>query len=330
MRMKTALVSFIAAATLGAVTASAADITMRLHTLVKSPHPYNDMADSFKKEIEAKSGGSLKVKIFDSGTLGKDPAVLGEMKLGTIDLIIGSSSNAVKQVPEYQVFSLPYLYPSFASLMKSVAPGSPVFSYYETVYANRDLGIKLLSMGASGNRHMSNAKGPVNSVADIQGMKMRTPPSPMIAKTWEALGTQPVSVAWTELYAAIQTGVADGLESSIAGYKGSKLYEVAPYLALTGHTIQVNHFSVANKTWDKLSDDQKKIVSDAAIASQVYGVAKTEEYEEDFIKSLQSENGVTVTRPDTSEFIAKLSAVQDSLATELKLAEPFAIIKANR
>ena len=185
-------------------------------------------------------------------------------------------------------------------------------------------------MGASGNRHMSNAKGPVNSVADIQGMKMRTPPSPMIAKTWEALGTQPVSVAWTELYAAIQTGVADGLESSIAGYKGSKLYEVAPYLALTGHTIQVNHFSVSSKTWDKLSDEQKKIVSDAAIASQDYGVAKTREYEDAFIKSLQSENGVTVTRPDTAEFISKLSAVQDTLATELKLAEPFAIIKANR
>ncbi|MEQ9200170.1 MAG: TRAP transporter substrate-binding protein, partial [Rhodospirillales bacterium] len=264
MRMKTALVSFIAAATLGAVTAGAADITMRLHTLVKSPHPYNDMADSFKKEVEAKSGGSLAVKIFDSGTLGKDPAVLGEMKLGTIDLIIGSTSNAVKQVPEFQVFSLPYLYPGFDSLMKSVAPGSPVFSYYETVFANRDLGIKLLSMGASGNRHMSNAKGPVNSVADIQGMKMRTPPSPMIAKTWEALGTQPVSVAWTELYAAIQTGVADGLESSIAGYKGSKLYEVAPYLALTGHTYAFGPLGINDAFFSGLSEDKQKVITDAA------------------------------------------------------------------
>lgn len=330
MRLKTALLSILAAATFGAASASAADITMRLHTLVKSPHPYNDMADFFKKEVEEKSGGSLAVKIFPAGTLGKDPAVLGEMKLGTIDLIIGSTSNAVKQAPEYQVFSLPYLYPGFDSLMKSVAPGTPVFAYYEGVYEARDLGIKLLSMGASGNRHMSNAKGPVNKVADIQGMKMRTPPSPMIAKTWEALGTQPVAIAWTELYAGVQSGVADGLESSIAGYMGQKLYEVAPYLALTGHTIQVNHFSIANRTWGKLSDEQKKIVSEAAVASQDVGITKTREYENSFVEKLQKEHGVTVTKPDLNEFLEKLGPAQEKLAAELNLAEPYAIIKANR
>ena len=93
-----------------------ADFNFRLHTLVKSPHPYNDMAEFMKSEVEAKSKGRIAIKIFPAASLGKDPAVIGEMKLGTIDLMISSTNNAVKQVPEYQVFSMPYLFKDFNSL----------------------------------------------------------------------------------------------------------------------------------------------------------------------------------------------------------------------
>lgn len=330
MRLKTAFVSMVAAVAFGATAANAADITMRLHTLVKSPHPYNDMADYIKNELETKSGGKIEVKIFPAGTLGTDPTVLGEMKLGTIDLIVGSTSNAVKQVPEFQVFDIPYLFKDAETLQAAVGPGKPILGYYEKVFADRDLGIKLLAMGASGYRHMSNAKGPVNKLADVEGLKMRTPPSPLMSKTWEALGTQPVSIAWTELYAAVQTGVAQALESSIAGYKGSKLYEVAPYLALTGHVIQGNYVAVSNRAWGKLDDAQKAVLVAAANGSEVHGMAKTLGYEESLIKTLQSDNGVTVTKPDVAEFFNALVPIQDQMAQDLNITDAFAVVKANR
>jgi tripartite ATP-independent transporter DctP family solute receptor len=286
------------------------------------------MAEYMKSELESKSGGRIGVKIFPGASLGKDPAVIGEMGLGTIDLMISSTNNAVKQIPEYQVFSMPYLFADFASLMKAVAPGTPVYKYYEKTYAERKLGIKLLALGGSGTRNMSNAKRPVNKLSDIKGLKMRTPPSPMISKTWEALGTLPVTIAWSELYAGIQTGVAQALESSIPGYKGSKLYEVAPYLALTAHTIQVNHVSVSQKTWDKLPSDLQKLVMDTAVAASDLGIKKAGEYEAAFVDSLQKENGVTVTRPDKSEFMAALGPVQAQLAKEMNLTEILDLIKA--
>ena len=223
----------------------AADTTMRLHTLVKSPHPYNDMANFMAEEIAKRSDGAIEIKVFDAGQLGKDPAVIGEMGLGTIDLMISSTNNAVKQVPEYQVFSMPYLFAGFDDLMERVGPGTPAEDYFKKAYGDHSLNMQLLALGGSGTRNLSNAKGPVNKLGDISGFKMRTPPSPMISKTWAELGTLPVTVAWGELYAAVQTGVAEALESSIPGYTGSKLYEVAPYLALTGHTIQVNHISMS-------------------------------------------------------------------------------------
>lgn len=309
--------------------AHAADMTLRLHTLVKSPHPYNDMAAYMKSELEAKSDGKIAVRIFDAGQLGKDPAVISEMNLGTIDLMISSTNNAAKQVPEYQIFSMPYLFSDFDDLMTKVGPGSNAEAFFKKAYKDRGLNIELLALGGSGTRNLSNSVGPVNKLPDIKGFKMRTPPSPMISKTWEALGTLPVTIAWGELYAGVQTGVAQALESSIPGYAGSKLYEVAPYLALTGHTIQVNHVSISGRAWEKLSDDQKKLMTETAAAASRLGIDKAREYETKLVDKLAAENGVTVTRPDTSEFKAALAPLQASLAEELKLIEPMKAVTGN-
>lgn len=309
-----ALTTLVAAAT-----ASAADMTFRLHTLVKSPHPYNDMAAFMAEEIAGRSDGAIEIKVFDSGQLGQDPAVIGEMGLGTIDLMISSTSNAVKQVPDYQIFSVPYLFAGFDDLMERAGPGTAGETYFKDRYAEYGLNMQLLALGASGSRNMSNALGPVESLDDIQGIKMRTPPSPMMSKTWEALGTLPVSVAWGELYAAVQTGVAQGLESSIAGYTGSKLYEVAPYLALTGHEVQANHISMSDRAWGKLSEDQQAMVLEVAAEAAQLGVDMARKYDGELVETLQSDHGVTVTTPDVAAFKEVLVPVQADLISELEL-----------
>ena len=319
----------IVASIMATTVSMAADTTMRLHTLVKSPHPYNDMAVFMAEEIAKRSDGAIEIKVFDAGQLGKDPAVIGEMGLGTIDLMISSTNNAVKQVPEYQVFSMPYLFAGFDDLMDRVGPGTPAEAYFQQAYDDHSLNMRLLALGGSGTRNLSNAKGPVNALADISGFKMRTPPSPMISKTWAELGTLPVTVAWGELYAAVQTGVAEALESSIPGYTGSKLYEVAPYLALTGHTIQVNHVSMSQRAWDKLTPDQQKMFLEVAAEASVLGIEMARKYETDLVKTLQSEHGVTVTNPDVAEFKAALGPLQASLATELDLEPAMAAISGN-
>jgi tripartite ATP-independent transporter DctP family solute receptor len=316
-------------ALLGAGAGHAADYNFRLHTLVKSPHPYNDMAAYLKSDLEKKSGGRIAVKIFDAGQLGKDPAVISEMGLGTINLMISTTNNAVKQVPEYGIFSMPYLFSGMDDVMAKVGPGTPVEAHFQKVYADRKVGMTLLALGASGTRNLSNSVKPVTSLADIKGFKMRTPPSTMISKSWAALGTLPVSVAWGELYAAMQTKVAQALESSLPGYTGSKLYEVAPYLALTAHTIQVNHISMSTVTWDKLPGDLQKMVLASAIDATRHGVEKAKGYDANLVDKLKKEHGVTVTTPDVTEFQAVLEPVQTDLAKELDLAEELKLIRGN-
>ena len=306
--------------------AYAADYTLRIHTLVKSPHPYNDMAQAFKEEVEAKSDGAIAVKIFDAGQLGQDPAVIGEMGFGTIDMMISTTSNAVQQVPEYAIFAMPYLFKGMDDALAKVGPGTPVADYFQKVYDERAVGMKLLALGASGTRNLSAAKVSVTSPEDLKGLKMRTPPSPMNSQTWAAFGMLPVTVAWGELYAAMQTGVAEAMESSLPGYTGSKLYEVSPNLSLTEHTIQINHTSISKRTWDKLPENLQKIVQNAAVAANAYGVEKAKGYDASLVDKLVSEHGVKVSHPDKEAFMAVVAPLQKKLAEDLDLSAEYQLL----
>ena len=317
----------VALTTAAGLPASAQEHTLRLHTLVQSPHPYNDMAQALKSEIEEKSDGRIEVRIFDSGQLGQDPAVIGEMGLGTVDLMISTTSNAAQQIPEYGIFTMPYLFTGMEGILDEIGPGTPVHEHFSQVYEDRGVGMRLLALGASGARNMSTAEVPVESPEDVRGLKMRTPPSPMDAKTWATLGMLPVTVDWGELYAAMQTGVAEALESSLPGYAGSKLYEVAPNLALTEHTIQVNHTSISEQTWNELPEDLQTIVLEAAHAANELGLEQAKTYDSELVEMLQSEHGVTVTHPDKQAFIDELEPIQGELAAELDLEEEYELIR---
>lgn len=331
MRVVTAVSAAAIALSVGAAAspALAQDVTMRLHTLVQSPHPYNDMAEFMAEEIAARTDGAIAIEVFPGASLGNDPAVIGEMALGTIDLMISSTNNAESSVPELAIFSMPYLFAGYDDLLETVGQGSAVFEYYQDLFTDTGTGLHLLALSGAGSRNLSTSTGPVMQVADIDGVKMRVPPSPMISRTWEALGTVPVTVAWAELYAAIQTGVADALESSIPGYLGSRLFEVAPNLALTAHTIQVNHISMSEVTWGGLSAEHRAVFTDVAAAAAILGVERAIGYEAEFITLLETEHGVTVTRPDIAGFQAVLAPVQADLAADLDLTDQLDLIRAN-
>lgn len=309
-----------------ATSAFASDYTLRIHTLVKSPHPYNDMALAIKKDVEEKSGGAIEVIVFDSGQLGQDPAVIGEMAFGTIDMMISTTSNAVQQIPEFGIFTMPYLFESMDQELSLVEPGTAVHAHFEKVYEQRAVGMKLLALGASGARNMSTADVVIEGVDDLKGLKMRTPSSPMDSQTWAAFEMLPVTVAWGELYAAMQTGVAEAMESSLPGYTGAKLYEVAPNLALTQHTLQVNHTSMSEVSWNKLPEDFQQIVQDAAIAANVYGVEKAKEYDAALVETLKTEHGVNVSYPDKAAFMDVVGPLQAKLAKDLDLEEEHALL----
>lgn len=318
-----ALAGLAAVAAIGAADAK----ELKLSTQVAAPHPFVDMAQYFADEVKKRTDGDLTVKVFTGAALGKDPAVINEMKIGTVDFIISSTNNAAKLVPQFQIFSLYYMFPGYDAFNRAVAADSPVFLKLQSMMEENKTGLRLLALGGSGTRNLSNSVKPVNAVADVQGFKMRVPPSPVVAESWKAFGALPVTVAWPELYAAIQTGVAEALESTISGYTGSKLYEVAPLLARTRHSINANYFAMSQRSYDKLSAEQQKIVDEVAQEASRLGTDKGIEYEDRFIQELQEKHGVKVTEPDISGFVEAIQPLHDSFAAEMDATELLALIR---
>jgi len=307
--------------------ASAAEVTLRIHTLVQSPHPYNDIAEMMKQELEARSNGRIEVRVFDSGQLGQDPAVIGEMAFGTIDLMVSTTSNAAQQIPELSIFTMPYLFESMDEALEKVGPGTAIHAHFEEVYARRGVGLKLLALGLSGARNLATVNIDVEGPESLRGIRMRTPPSPMDSETWSAFGMLPVTVAWGELYAAMQTGVAGAMESSLPGYMGAKLYEVAPRLALTEHTLQVNHISVSEVTWNRLPEDLQELLVEVATEANIYGVEMSKQYDAELVEVLETNHGVTVSRPDKAAFIELVAPRQQQLAADLNLVAEYELLR---
>ena len=324
-RMFLGLTAALAAAL--AVGSAQAATVLRLSTQVAPPHPFLDMADYFKSEVEKQTNGEVQVKIFPNASLGKDDAVLNELKLGTIDLMISSTNNAAKQLPQFQIFDLYYIFPNYDSFNAATAPESPVFKRLQEIADSRGLGIKILALFGSGTRNLSVASKPVETLADIKGIKMRVPASQIVAKSWEALGTVPVTVAWPELYAAIQTGVAQGLESTLSGYLGSKLYEVAPNLVLTQHSINGSHFSMGERSWKKLTPEQQAIVQKVATEAGKLGTQKGIEADDKLAGVLETEHGVTVTRPDLAPFVEAMKPLHDEFAEQIQATDLLELVR---
>jgi tripartite ATP-independent transporter DctP family solute receptor len=111
---------------------------------------------------------------------------------------------------------------------------------------------------------MSNSKRPLNVPEDMKGLKMRTPPDAVTVDIMTAVGAQAQQIAFTELYVALQQGVVDGQENPLVNIKSAKLYEVNKYISLTGHKYEMTPFVMNKRSFDGLSEANKKAVMEAA------------------------------------------------------------------
>lgn len=299
---------------------------LRLATVVSPPHPWIDMAEYFAEEVEEQTDGDVKVTIHHSGSLGDDETTIDEMRLGTVDFVIGGTQNAASFIPRLQVFGLAYLFDDMDHFERAVDYESDVFNFFENEFVEKDLDVKLLSLSGGGTRYLSNNKHEIATPDDLKGIKLRLPGSPIESEIWSELGALPSSLSWNEVYSGIQTGVVDGFESTLSGYTGSKLYEVAPYVSLTEHLYMATHFSISEATYDSLPAEYQQIIAEVAVEAGELGTEKGKEFDEEILAELPEHN-VTVTEIDRDAFVDILAPLHDDLAEELDATELLELIR---
>ena len=246
--------------------------TLKLHHLNKDDpfdNPTGAMATVFKSLVEAGTNGSVLVQTFPSGQLGKDGEVVQQVKAGVIQSGIHSVGGFASIYPQIGVLDIPFAFPNIS---KTYEVFDGPFGAKLAADIEKKTGMHVLGFGDSGGFfQITNSKRPIHTPADMKGLKIRTMGLDTHKAIISAMGGQPAAISWSEVYTALQTGVADGQMNPIPIIAFAKFQEVQKYLTLTGHIFAPYVWVINQDFWNSLSDSEKDVVNYAAKSAIVAG-----------------------------------------------------------
>jgi len=292
-----ALAAVAVAASMGL--ANAQDINKHSFKLaMQNPkgHPAAEGAAKFAELVEAKSDGKMKIKPFLGGVLGGDAQTVSALQGGTIEIAVLNSGILASQAKEFAVYDFPFLFatPQEADAVVDGSFGKDLHAKLE------DKGIIGLSYWELGFRDLSNSVRPINKAEDIAGLKLRVIPNEINIDWVSALGANPTPLAFPELYAALETGAVDGQENPVSVILANKIYDVQKHLALTHHQYNPQSVIFSKKVWDKLTEDEKAVIQEAATEAGQYQRQLTRDRAASDLDELRAE-GVEVTELPPTE-----------------------------
>lgn len=252
----------LAAATLAVAGSAGAATTIRLGwtTADSEVDPYAIAAHYFAEELEKAAPGEFEVEFFPNHQLGNEIAMLQGMQLGTLDAGVITSTQVSTIVPAFQLNDLPFLYGS-TEQAHQVLDGEVG---QELLSRLSDKGIVGLGFAEAGFRHVINNVRPIRTPTDLDGIKLRVQPSDLFIASFRALGANPVPMAWSDVFTAVQQGTVDGLEIPLAVIYANKYPEVTQYLSLTRHTYNALPLLMSKQFFDRLSPELQQAVREAA------------------------------------------------------------------
>ena len=301
-----ALVVFIPLASVSVTRAAA--LEMKLGHFAADSHPGNLASKMFAEAVEKRTNGSIKVVIYPNNALGAPPEVLEQNILGAVDMSLPTQGQLGKYSKKFNCVMLPFMYNNYAHADK-------VLDGKFLPWAVPDLdkaGLVFLSNWEWGFRNLTNSKRPVNSPADVKGLKVRTPPELPTQAAMEALGAVVATINFNELQMALKQGVVDGQENPIAVIYSNKIYETQKYLAMTGHNYNTMVHVISKKVWDKLTPAQQTVVKEESKKAGDWMRKTVRAEEADQINQLKK-FGMQITTPDKSAFKKLMKPAYDRM-----------------
>lgn len=267
-------------------------------------NPRHEAAVKFAETIKARTNGRLEIQVAHSAQLGDDAAMITALRSGTLDISANSQGAMANVVPEYAALGLPFLFTDMQKAWQLL--DGPVGEELSKRTAAK--GMVVLGYWDNGIRHVTNNKRPIKTPADINGLKIRTPPDTMTMDIMQALGADAQQIKFSELYVALQQGVVDGQENPLTNIASAKLYEVQKYLSLTGHKYEANPFVMSKRSWERLSTADQKVFMEAAAEATQMQRKLSKEADEKLTTDLKAK-GVQIDTVDRKAFVEATKAV---------------------
>lgn len=304
------IVAFLAGVTFLAVGAGAAEkVTLRIASVSGPQHHHNVALRWYADRVAKRTNGQLDLKVLDGAQLGGERDYIEGMILGSIEMAQVSTGPIAGFIPEFDLFSLPYIFRNTDQFVKVL--NGPVGAKFFDLLEKR--GIKGLCWFDNGYRSVFNSKRPIHTPEDMKGLKIRVMESPIMVDTINAMGGSATPMAYGELYTALQQGVLDGAENAPGNVYNDKFYEVTKYYSLTKHFRPPGVVAISLKVWNRLSKEDQAVLQEEAKALQSYEIDLTQKVEKESLDKLKAK-GMQINEVDFDAFQKAVKPVQDKFA----------------
>jgi C4-dicarboxylate-binding protein DctP len=270
MKMNRCLKSLIIAAAALAVPMTAlaapAPIVIKFSHVVSNETPKGQAANYFKKLVEERTKGAVKVEVYPNSQLFKDKEEMEALQMGSVQMLAPSLAKfAPLGLKEFELFDLPFIFDDYAELHKvTQGPvGAKLLKSLET------RGLMGLGYWDNGFKVMS-ANKPLHKPEDMRGLKMRIQSSKVLDSQMRSVGAIPQVLAFSEVYQALQTGVVDGTENPPSNLYTQKMHEVQKYVTVSNHGYLGYAVLVNKKFWMGLPADIRTTLDNAMKEATVY------------------------------------------------------------
>lgn len=223
-------------------------------------HPLNIRGQEAAARILAESNGRLEVKIFPNNQLGGDTDMLAQVRSGGLEIFNPGTMVIATLAPISAITAVGFAFSNYDQVWGAV--DGKLGDSIRAAFAKAGLHT-FERMWDNGFRQVTTSTRPVATAADLGGMKIRVPVSPMGISMFKSLSASPTSLQFSEVYSALQTRVVDAQENPLAIVQTAKLYEVQKYCSVTNHSWDGYHIVVNGRAWRSLPDDLKTIMARA-------------------------------------------------------------------
>ncbi len=293
MLATTALCAGLALTTAQAVSAQT---IIRAGHGAQAGHPTQFGLVKLAELVQERTNGAVVIEVYPDRQLGEEREMVEGLQLGTVDMVVTSTGPVGSFVPEFSVIDLPFLFESseHAYAVFDGEIGQDLLAQFD------DAGIVGLAIWENGWRHLT-TNTPVETPADLQGMKLRTMQNPVHMAAFETFGASPIPMAWGEVFTSLSQGVIDAQENPITVIYTNNLWEVQKSVTMTGHVYGPHVALFSKVVWDGLPEEAREAIIGSIAEATAFQRETSARLEAEQIELLK-QNGMEIAEVDLAPF----------------------------
>lgn len=275
--------------------------------------PLDVGAKYFAKLVNERTGGKITINVYSNSALGDNRSMIESLQRGSLDFMFPAIANLAAFTKSTMLLDLPFLFNNnkHAEAVLDGKIGQNILDQLPKA------GLVGLAWGVQGWRQLTTKDTPVHHPSDMKGLKIRVQDNEIHIAYWDAVGAAATTMAYSELFTALQQGVVDAQENPVGNVKLSGFGEVQKYIIKTDYIYDPLPLLVSKKVWDKMDASAQEIIKQAAVEAVKYEREYCYKYDDDILKEYETNGKNTViylTPEEREEFRKAAKPVYDKYA----------------